>query len=189
MPRKIAERDDVIPALGELFRERGYAGTSLTEITRRTGLGKGSLYYFFPGGKEEMAQVVLDDISFWFEKNVYAPLRECEDPATGIDHMFEAVGQFFHSGRRVCLVGTFALDDSRDRFAEEIRSYFADWTKALSNALRRTGLNARSAHETSEDIVLGIQGALVLARSQDDPKIFNRALNRFRMKIRMVGTP
>ena len=187
MARTIAERNDVIPALGELFRERGFAGASLSEITEKTGLGKGSLYHFFPNGKEEMAKAVLDDVCTWFEENVFVPLRDWDDPVAGLDHMFEAVDRFFRSGRRICLVGTFALDDTRDRFTAEVQSYFADWTKALDGALRHAGFDAESAGETAEDVVAGIQGALVLARSQDDPKVFSRALKR--LKRRAMDTP
>ena len=74
MARDITERHDVIPILGEIFREYGFSGTSLTEITHRTGLGKGSLYHFFPSGKKEMAEVVLENVATWFEDNVFLPL-------------------------------------------------------------------------------------------------------------------
>ena len=178
MTRKFVERSEVIPVLAEIFREHGFAGASLSEITRGTGLGKGSLYHFFPGGKEEMGQAVLDDVADWFEANVFRPLRESEDPAAGIDHMFKATVRFFHSGRRICLVGSFALDDTRDRFAAAIQSYFAAWVVALETALRRNGLDRKVARETAEDVVAGIQGALVLARSQDDPQLFTRAVKR-----------
>ena len=50
----VAERADTLPALAEVFREYGYEGTSLARITKATGLGKGSLYHFFPGGKAEI---------------------------------------------------------------------------------------------------------------------------------------
>lgn len=186
MVRKIAERGDAIPALAEIFREHGFAGASLSEITKRTGLGKGSLYHFFPNGKEEMAQAVLDDVAGWFETNVFMPLRESEDPAAGIDHMFKAVIRFFHSGRRVCLVGTFALDDTRDRFASEIQSYFAAWTRVLAAALKRRGFDTRAARETAEDVVAGIQGALVLARAHDDSALFTRAMKRLHQRTKGI---
>ncbi len=48
----VTERSDVTQILAEIFREHGYAGASLSEITNRTGLGKGSLYHFFPSGKK-----------------------------------------------------------------------------------------------------------------------------------------
>ena len=180
MSRGYTDRDELIPVLSEIFREHGFTGASLSEITRGTGLGKGSLYHFFPGGKEEMAKAVLDDVSAWFESNVYAHLRESEDPAVGIAHMFDATVRFFHSGRRICLVGSFALVDPRDRFAAAIQSYFSAWIVALEAALRRSGFDGKTARENAEDIVAGIQGALVLARSQNDPKLFVRAVRRLR---------
>lgn len=191
MAGKPAERGDVVPALAEIFREHGFAGASLSEITKGTGLGKGSLYHHFPGGKNEMARAVLDDVAGWFETNVFLPLREGEDPVAGIDAMFRAVVRFFHSGRRVCLVGAFALDDTRDRYAAEIRTYFAAWVRALASALRRSGLNASSARATAEEVVAGIQGALVLARAHDDPSVFLRAIKRLHRRTRTarLGSP
>lgn len=186
MAKLIAERADIIPALGELFRELGFGGTSIARITERTGLGKGSLYHFFPGGKEQMAQAVLDDVAAWFESNVFAPLRGRGDPKEGIRHMFTEVNRFFRSGRRVCLVGAFALDDTRDLFADSVRSYFSGWTAALAGALKRGGADGKTARRTSEDIVAGIQGALVLSRSLDDPSVFARTLQRLRKQAEEV---
>ena len=183
MPREIAERHDVIPTLGEIFREHGFSGTSLSEITHRTGLGKGSLYHFFPSEKKEMAEAVLDDVATWFKTNVFSLLRESKDPNLGIKKMFEAVDRYFYSGKRICLVGAFALDDTRDQFGTKVSAYFTSWTKALTVALKRNGFGAREARETAEDIVASIQGALVLARSQDDPMVFTRTLKRLQNRV------
>jgi len=183
MVREVAERHDIIPALGEIFRERGFSGTSLSEITQRTGLGKSSLYHFFPKGKKEMAEAVLDDVSAWFEKNVFSPLRESKDPKPGIKKMFVEVDRYFYSGKRICLVGAFALDDTRDQFANRVNTYFTSWTRALIVALKRNGFSAKEARETAEDVVASIQGALVLARSLDDPGIFTRTLKRLQNRV------
>ncbi|HEX9448503.1 MAG TPA: TetR/AcrR family transcriptional regulator [Dongiaceae bacterium] len=183
MARVRAERDDIVPALGEIFRKHGFEGASLSVITEQTGLGKGSLYHFFPGGKDEMAAVVLAEIDDWFQTNVYRPLREAEDPKAGIDHMFTAVDDYFHAGRRVCLVGVFALDNTRDRFAQAVKSYFADWATALTKALNRCGYKPAEARARTEDILGGIQGALVLARALNDPAIFTRTLKRLHLLI------
>jgi hypothetical protein len=90
--------------------------------------------------------------------------------------MIAAVDAYFHSGRRVCLVGVIALGASRDMFAEQVHGYFKRWDEALSRLLARTGLPARTARRRSNDALLTIQGALVLARALDDPDIFGRAL-------------
>jgi len=183
MPREIAERRDAIPALGEVFREHEFSGSSLAEISQHTGLGKGSLYHFFPGGKTEMAEAVLDDVTNWFEENVFSTMLDSKHPEGVIRSMFEAVNCYFRSGERTCLVGAFALNDTRDRFGDRISKYFNAWTDALTSALKRTGFSEKNAAETAEDIIVSIQGALVLARSKQDAEVFIRTLKRLQRRI------
>jgi len=176
MLKKGTERSEVLRALGEVFRAHGYEGASLTLITEATGLGKGSLYNLFPGGKEQMAAEVLASIDGWFELNIYEPLCEATDPARAIAAMIAGVDRYFHSGDRICLVGLVALGAARDRFAEAVDDYFARWHAALAQLLRRSGLSKSQAQRRAEDALLTIQGALVLARARNDAGIFRRAL-------------
>jgi AcrR family transcriptional regulator len=183
VPRRVAERADILPALAEVFRTHGYEGASLSAIGAATGLGKGSLYHFFPGGKEEMAQAVLQQIDGWFQAQVFEPLRRTEPPAQGIRDTLAAVDRYFQSGRRVCLVGAFALGDSRDRFAAQVQRYFADWVEALARALRRNGRSRAEAQALAEEAVAAIQGALVLARAADQRAVFARILQRLEQRL------
>jgi TetR/AcrR family transcriptional repressor of lmrAB and yxaGH operons len=183
MARVVAERADVVPVLAEIFRENGFEGASLALIGQKTGLGKGSLYHFFPGGKGEMAAAVLADIDAWFENNVYRTLREADDPRRAIADMCRSVVGYFRSGRRICLVGAFALDNARDRFAAEIRNYFVAWTEALSVALARAGYGPQTARHRAEEAVANIQGALVLSRALGDASVFERALRRIEAQL------
>ena len=183
MPRVVAERSDALPVLAEVFREHGYEGASLSLISEATGLGKGSLYHFFPGGKEEMAESVLSEIDGWFENHVFAPLQKASRPEDAIAAMFDSVDAYFRSGRRVCLVGALALGDTRDRFAGEVRSYFSRWVDALSRALIQSKRSSASARALAEEVVAGIQGAIVLSRALDDPRAFARALARMRDRV------
>ena len=187
MPRVVAERSDALPVLAEVFRERGYEGASLSLISEATGLGKGSLYHFFPGGKEEMAEAVLSEIDGWFESHVFAPLQKASRHEDAIAAMFDSVDAYFRSGRRVCLVGALALGDTRDRFGSEVRSYFSRWVDALSRALIRSKRSSASARALAEEVVAGIQGAIVLSRALDDPRTFARALARMRDKVAKAG--
>lgn len=190
MPRSIAERVDALPALAEVFREYGYEGASLSIISKATGLGKGSLYHFFPGGKGQMASAVLEEIGSWFESNIFTPLRADADPNRAIADMFEAVESYFHSGRRVCLVGAIALNNSRDQFATAVAHYFREWIKALSQALTSAGIEKTA--DMAEEIVAGIQGGIVLARAMNKPAIFTRRLkaleNSVNARPTTVGT-
>jgi TetR/AcrR family transcriptional repressor of lmrAB and yxaGH operons len=183
MARTVYERADVVPLIAEVFRELGYHGASIGNITQRTKVTKGSLYHFFPGGKEEMAAAILAHVDDWFVREIYEPLEREE--ATAIARMWTSVDDYFRSGRRVCLVGAFALDETRDLFAEAVREYFRRWIDALAKALRRAGADRRSAQGVSEEIVGGIQGALVLARALGEDKVFGRTMAA--LKLRAEG--
>ncbi len=178
-----ATRDDILAALAEVFRAHGYEGTTLALISEATGLGKGSLYNFFPGGKEQMADEVLASIDRWFVDRIYTPLRTAPDPVQGIAGMYAATDEYFHSGQRVCLVGVVALGASRDTFGEKVKDYFAGWVDALAAALRRSGDDRAEARRKSEHAVLEIQGALVLARAFNDAKVFSRALKESEKRL------
>lgn len=177
MTRTVLEKADVVPLIAEVFRELGYEGASLRAISERTGIGKGSLYHFFPGGKEEMALHILAHVDAWFVEHIFEPL-EREKTHDAIAQMWRCVDEYFRSGRRVCLVGAFALDETRDRFADPIRHYFVRWIEALSGALRRGGIDATLAGRLAEETVSGIQGALVLARALGDDRVFARSMAR-----------
>ncbi len=184
MARTIAERADVLPLLAEVFRRHGFEGASLARLCEGSGLGKGSLYHFFPGGKDDMADAVLAHIDAWFVSHVFAPLRERAVARDAIDAMFEAVAAYFQSGQKVCIVGVFALGEERDRFGARVQAYFAEWVAALAAALERDGKSAQRAALLAEDVVAGIQGALVLARALARPDVFGRALEGMAARLR-----
>lgn len=183
MARLLAEKNDIIPQLAELFREHGYNGTSLSLITAQTGLGKGSLYHFFPNGKSEMADAVLANIQSWFEECVFSPLLQGANPQFAIAQMFVSVDEYFCSGQRVCLVGAMALNSSRDHFALQISAYFKKWITALAFALGRMGLPKKTAHQNALEIIVSIQGAIILSRATANNAVFKQTLSSLRARF------
>lgn len=181
-PRKAADRRDVVPVLAGVFGDHGWSGSSLAVISKRTGLGKGSLYHFFPRGKTEMAEAVLDDVDMWFQVNVFAPLQAKTDARARSRTMFAQTLAYFQSGRRVCLFGAFALGMERTLFGTRVAKYFGDWIDALTPVLRQLG-HGDDARGLAEEIVAGIQGALVLARASDDGARFERLLQRLESTV------
>ncbi len=181
MAKLVMERADTIPALGEVFRRYGFEGASIARFSENTHLGKDSLYHFFPGGKEEMAKAVLSDIEDWFEQNIFLPLQDSADhDGHAIDLMFTAVDDYFKSGQRICLVGVFALTETRDRFSTEVNQYFKKWIDSLATALIRANVSPAEAKQTATTVVAGIQGALVIAQALDDQNSFSNMLKQLR---------
>jgi len=188
MARTVFEKSDAITRVAEVFRELGFEGASLFEITERTGLSKGSLYHFFPAGKEGMAAEILAHVDQWFVHEVFEPL-ERDEPHAAIAQMWRSVDTYFRSGRRICLLGAFALDETRDRFAKPIRLYFRRWIEALDGALVRAGVDAATARPLAEDVVGGIQGALTLARALKEDAVFGRTLARLQQRTDAAFPP
>lgn len=181
--RVLTHRDDAVPALAEAFREHGFEGASLAVLTKATGLGKGSLYNFFPGGKEEMMAVVLADIDRWFARTIFAPLEQADDPAAAIAAMMEDVTAYFRSGQRICLVGALGLNSAGEAFTSKVKAYFARWISALAHCLEAAKVPSASAAQLAEEAVSGIQGAIVLARALDDDAVFGRIIERQRATL------
>lgn len=181
--RVLTTRENALPALAEAFREYGFEGASLAVLSKATGLGKGSLYNFFPGGKEEMMEAVLAEIDRWFADTIFASLVQAEDPAAAVTAMFDEVTAYFRSGRRVCLVGALSLNVGGGAFAATINGYFSRWIAALARCLEVANVPPASAAVLAEEAVSGIQGAIVLARALGEHGTFNRIVDRQRASL------
>src|SRR5882757_240734 len=60
MSAKTADsRARAIETAAELFQRQGYAATGLTQIIEESGSPKGSFYFNFPGGKQQLAEAAL----------------------------------------------------------------------------------------------------------------------------------
>jgi TetR/AcrR family transcriptional regulator, lmrAB and yxaGH operons repressor len=177
MPAPKIDKARAIAAIAELFREHGYHGTSYAQIIKASGLGKGSLYHYFPGGKEDIAKAVLKQIDCWFEENIFAPLNTDNDPEKVLEKMFVTVDLYFASGQRICLLGSFALYDAKETFSSEIKSYFQRWIKALSTYLQKQGLSEQESRNLAYYTMVTIQGGLVMAQAIDDTDIFRQAIS------------
>nr|WP_221382863.1 TetR/AcrR family transcriptional regulator [Actinoplanes polyasparticus] len=163
-----------------MFREHGYDGASLSVISAATGLTNGSLYHFFPGGKDGMLAAVLMSLQAWSDTHLFNPLRSvpADDPAAARQALLDmaaAVSDYFRSGKRACLLGVLSLSFHRDRFATAVASYFDAWIDALAHALTVSG--SADPRGQAKMIIAAVQGAIVLAHAFDDPEVFDATLS------------
>ncbi len=71
---RLARREAMLDAALAVFAEKGYGGASVDEIAERAEFGKGTIYNYFPGGKDELYFAL-------FEERVVAGLRRVIDDA------------------------------------------------------------------------------------------------------------
>ena len=178
MPRGVLTREEVIDQLMEVFRRHGYDGASLTELSKATGLGKSSLYHYFPGGKEEMGRAVLERTRGWLDETGSASLDGEGTPEERLRRMLNAVNQFYAGGRKLCVLGNMALSGGRPLFQRELHDMFRLWIDGLAKLLVETGIPARDARIRAEDAVSEIQGTLIVSAGLDQPGPFQRLMKR-----------
>jgi AcrR family transcriptional regulator len=176
MPAALLSRDEVVARLLEVFRERGFEGASIADLSRATGLGKSSLYHHFPGGKDDMAIAVLARIDAWMRERALEPLRGAGSPQRRLRAMLRSLDEFYAGGRNACVLGTLVLGGSRARFQAYLKSAFTGWIEALRALAIEAGVKKSEALHRAQDAVVRIEGALILAGALDDPEPFARAL-------------
>jgi AcrR family transcriptional regulator len=172
MPTPLLTRDALLSRLCDTFRRHGYEGASMARIAAATGLGKASLYHYFPEGKQQMAAAVLDWDIAWFEANIFAPLRAVHPPRQRIVSMLETLGAHYEKGQCACLTAIFAMTAERDLFEAALQDFHQRWQDALTQTLTDSGLARDIARRRAYDALERIQGALVLARGMKDEHLF-----------------
>lgn len=175
--------EEVVSLLAEVFRKEGYEAASLATLAGATGLGKSSLYHFFPGGKEEMANAVLTKSNQTFMETVVAPLKLPKPPATRIAEMVRNVDHYYCSGEASCLLGMFSMGSAPSKFRAHIENGFAAWLEALTKVLVEYGFTRSVARQRAEDTIFRIEGALLVSRGMSDPAPFRRLLIRLKSQI------
>lgn len=174
-------REAIIEKLAGLFEELGYTGAGMSQISKATGLGRGSLYNLFPEGKTQMMRETLAAVEAEFNAAVIVPLE-----AGNIDGMFDGLLAFFRDGERPSLWGQLNMDSEAHLFHEEIREHYMNWRGALTKAMLNAGAGRGSAASLSERTISGVEGSLLLAACLDDTDALGRGLRTMSVEISLV---
>ncbi|HEV8693043.1 MAG TPA: TetR/AcrR family transcriptional regulator [Lysobacter sp.] len=178
MPAPLLSREAVVDRLLGAFRRFGYDAASLGQLSKATGLGRSSLYHYFPGGKEEMARAVFDRVDEWARAAILAPMLASGTPEQRLDEVIAALDGYYAGGAEACLFGNLVVGDARDLFQDRLGAAFRKLIDGLARLAREKGVPDRDAQQRAEDAVVRIQGALIVARGLGDPAPFRRVLKR-----------
>lgn len=162
-------RDRLISATGRLLRRQGYAATGLNQVVTEADAPKGSLYFHFPGGKEELAAAAVDR----FADRITANMTTLLARRTVVD----AIGGFFDAYvehiervdyRDGCVVATVALDEAstHELLADAASRALHSWVDLLSDALTSEGRDPEQAHQLATLVIAALEGAIVMAKGQ-----------------------
>lgn len=178
MPAPLLPRDAVVDRLLGAFRRYGYDAASLGQLSHATGLGRSSLYHYFPGGKEDMARAVFDRVDAWVHDEILAPMQGAGTPERRLARVIAALDSFYAGGTEACLFGNMVVGDAQALFQDRLSASLRGLIDGFARLAReKDGVSAREAQRRAEDAVVRIQGALIVSRGIDNPDPFRRVLN------------
>jgi TetR/AcrR family transcriptional repressor of lmrAB and yxaGH operons len=165
-------REGLVTAAMMLFRRQGYAATGLAEILAESGAPKGSLYHYFPDGKEAVGEAALRCASERMGAAMKALAAENPDPRDFARAYARVAAQGLESSafRNGCALATITLEAApqSDRITSASRDAFDGWTRMLARSLRHAGVVPERALVLAEFMISSFEGALILARVRQD---------------------
>jgi TetR/AcrR family transcriptional regulator, lmrAB and yxaGH operons repressor len=180
-------REHMIETTSGLVHRLGFHGTSLNEVLTESGAPRGSLYYHFPGGKEELVlEATRQGVA-----NVTQVLKEAlaasPDPADGVRAFVEVAAHVLRDSGYVfgCPVAPIILDSPESSaLAEVCQQALEEWQQVLVEGLGLAGIERGRAESLATMIVCGLEGGLILARARRDTAPLDAVADEFASMVR-----
>jgi AcrR family transcriptional regulator len=161
-------RDRIIEASSALFMQRGLPASGLKQIATESGATIGSLYHFFPGGKQELAAETLRASGEAYEALVGAVFDAEPDIVRGVQACFaEAAANLrVNDYADACPVATVALEvaSSDEHLRTVTAGVFERWLAGARHRFEAAGIGSRRAAELSTMLIAALEGGFLLSR-------------------------
>lgn len=162
-------REKIIQATYELLEDHGYHATGLQEIVARSGAPKGSIYYYFPEGKEGIA---AETVAFAGERiagRIRANLAETAGAAQAVRAFLETIAHFievsgFAAGGPLTIVASETATTS-ERLNLACRAAYDQMRAAFTEKFLASGLSAEQAHSLAWTVTSTTEGGIILCRT------------------------
>ncbi|MEV6205733.1 TetR/AcrR family transcriptional regulator [Kitasatospora sp. NPDC051914] len=161
-------RGRLVQATRALIEERGYYGTGLNDVLAASGAPRGSMYFHFPAGKDEMVALALTEAGQDIGALIEGAAEGDADPAEVVRRLLDALGDRMAESdwAKGCPIATVALETAAGH--EGLRRVCADayetWQQELAWMLVRHGRDRAAADAAAGAVLALVEGALLLAR-------------------------
>ena len=162
-------KDQFINTTCNLLEKQGYHATGLNQIVKESGAPKGSLYYHFPEGKEELASEAVrrasENLTSLIQENLNEDRTIAEavrDFVLGVAHGVEVTN--FQSGGPLTAIAMETATTS-DRLNLACRDAFSQIQSAFAAKLAIAAFEPDRAISLSKFITSAIEGGIILSRT------------------------
>lgn len=187
-------RSFIIESTAEIFNKKGYAGTSLSDLTEATGLTKGSIYGNFEN-KEEVALAVFDYNCSRISQITQQQIDQAKtyhEKLMVYASVYKKVGRdkVNHGGCPILNTATEADDTNgllKDRAAKAVLRWVKNITYLIEQGIATGEFRADvDVQQTALSIVALIEGGVMISRVTSDVKNLDIVLKTVEMLIRQM---
>jgi AcrR family transcriptional regulator len=169
MAKASDSKGKTLAAAARLFRQQGYHGTALHDILAAGGSPRGSLYFHFPGGKEEIGEAALTLAGEAVRQAIAHAAETSESAEMFVTRIARGMAADLEKSdfREGCPIATTALETSAqsDALGAATRGAFEKWENEIRRGLERFGMISDRADLTATLVLSQLEGALLLART------------------------
>jgi TetR/AcrR family transcriptional repressor of lmrAB and yxaGH operons len=162
-------REHILQTTCNLMEEQGYHGTGLNEIVKESGAPKGSLYHYFPAGKEQIASEAVLQSGNATAAQIRNGLIASPDPAKAIYEFILEVAEHveasgFAAGSPLTAVALETATKS-ERINSACREAYTLLETAFTQKLLESGYEDLQAKELGTFITASVEGGIILSRT------------------------
>lgn len=183
-------RKKLVDATATLLRKQGYHATGLAEIVEESGAPRGSVYFHFPDGKDELAVAALAQSGESWRTRVETAVAAAKDLPTAIEKIVDLLADDLEasSWENGCPVAAVALESTSKPVRKAVVAHYTAWQDGVTQSLvERFGVPQPIAAQLATVSLAAIEGALLLARvhrSREPLVTVGRALQAMAMTMR-----
>lgn len=190
-------RDHILAAASRLMALRGYRATSLDDVLRESGVGKGNFYYYFRS-KEELGYAILERVVQGFVERVLEPCfsdsgaKPLDKVRCFLDRLLETQRQRNCVGG--CPMGNLAseLSDMHEGFRRRLAEIFTVWRERMTDTLREAQADGSLRSECdpaslAHFLVAALEGAILLTKVTKDIQIMETCVGELKSHLTLYA--
>jgi len=179
MAKASDSKGKTLAAAAKLFRQQGYHGTALHDILAAGGSPRGSLYFHFPKGKEEIGEAALTIAGEGVRQAIARAAEASESAEIFLVRIVRGMAADLEKSgyKEGCPIATTALETSAqsDVLGAATRTAFQKWENEIKRALIRFDIDTEAAGQVAITVLSQLEGALLLARTYRSLEPIQRA--------------
>lgn len=174
MANAAQHKDNLVRTAMRLFRQQGYASTGLQQILAESGAPKGSLYHYFPEGKEALGRAAVELAGDLIAQMLSGLAERHKQPKAFVKAYCEVMAGWMQESefRSGCPIATTMLETAphSPALTEAGNRAIDRWIDIAASVFIGAGASQREAKTKAQLLIASMEGALLLARMRQSPK-------------------